>query len=553
VSAPGFPLGSGAAPVARGAAPLVVAIESLPIPTLVSRDGEIIAVNEAYVTGLGIAPEAVIGRSLYSIIQEFAHRGDVALLDDATAAQLAGKLDRGVLWCRARDGLGRERALCIRWEPGLEPGINIVYLLDAEAEAATLELAASLARSGSKLVGCRDEHEVLEQAVVALAARGHLALTLLLRGDDPFLAYGPLSGVIDASFARLRTPVGLLVELNPGFYERRVAFCQDVDRLIDTSFPPAVAEAYRDRVRGMRVVQAPLFVEERAYGALVVASRSLTPVTVGAIEMFAELVARAIENVRLHQRAAERLIELQRLQSELVSRERLAALGEAAAVMAHEVRNPISALLNAAVLLRREPSAEEGAPASENRQQLLRVVGEEASRLDHIVGSLLDLGRPLCPRLGAVDLRELVRGSVAILVARAECGPHQLAVSAPKAPVLAMADPELLQLALLNVLRNAAQASPPGAAATIRVQRGDDAATVTIDDAGAGFPSDVLPRAFEPFFTTRPTGTGIGLAVVRRTVEACGGSVELGRSAEGGGRVVLRLRLARGSELEAGR
>lgn len=532
---------------------MVVDLESLPIPTLISRAGVIIGVNEAYVVSMGIAAADVVGRTLGSLIQQFVHEADVELLDDASTAQIAGISERGVLWCRARDGLGKERALRVRWEPGVEPGIGLIYLLDAEAEAATLELAESLARAGSTLVGCRDEHEVLEQAVAALAARGHLALTLLLRGEEPFLAHGPFSGVTDASFAELHPPVGLLVELNPGFYERRAAFCQNPERLLDVCFPPAVAELYRAKTRGLRAVQAPLFVEDAAYGALVVVSRSLTPVTVGAVELFAELVARAIENVRLHQRAAERLTELERLQSELVSRERFAALGEAAAVMAHEVRNPVAALLNAATLLRREASGVHDPPASEDHRQLLRVIGEEASRLNRIVGSLLDLGRPLCPRLGAVDLRELARGSVALLVARAECEPHQLAVLSPKAPVLALADPELLQLALLNVLRNAAQASPPGATATLRVQRGDDAVTVTVDDAGAGFPSDVLPRAFEPFFTTRPTGTGIGLAVVRRTIEACGGAVELGQSTKGGGRVVLRLLPARGSAVEVER
>ena len=286
-------------------------------------------------------------------------------------------------------------------------------------------------------------------------------------------------------------------------------------------------------------MQAPIFVDDAAYGALVVTSDELTPALAGTIEMFAELVARAIENVRLHQRAAARLHELERLQGELVERERLAALGEAAAVMAHEVRNPIAALLNAVALLRRplRDPAETGS--------LLSVISEEAARLERLVTDLLDLGRPLAPRFGTVDLESLVEASVGVLQGRSECEGVELAIGRPSAPVLAVVDPDLLQLALLNVIRNAAQASPAGARVTIAVGHLADEAAIVIDDLGSGFSDDVQRRMFEPFFTTRATGTGIGLAVVRRVVEACAGRVEIGESPGAGGRVMLAFPASR--------
>jgi two-component system, NtrC family, sensor histidine kinase HydH len=239
--------------------------------------------------------------------------------------------------------------------------------------------------------------------------------------------------------------------------------------------------------------------------------------------MFTELVARAIENVRLR--------------TELVQRERLAALGEAAAVMAHEVRNPITAILNAQTLLLKE------ATDPNSQGALLCVIGEEALRLERLVSDLLDLGRPLTPRVKSVDLHELAETSVSVLSARGEAGGIEFVVERPLAHVLADIDPELTQLALWNVLRNAAQASPTGKRVVVTVIARGERCALVVDDEGPGFPTEQVERILEPFHTTRATGTGIGLAVVRRVVEACRGSIEIGASPSGGGRFVMVFRV----------
>jgi signal transduction histidine kinase len=281
-----------------------------------------------------------------------------------------------------------------------------------------------------------------------------------------------------------------------------------------------MGERVRAALPARRTVQAPLFVNDVAYGALVLTGDDLTPTLAGSIEMFAELVARAIENVRLR--------------TELVQRERLAALGEAAAVMAHEVRNPIGAILNAGALMQKQQTLDGGVQAD-----LLRVIGEEALRLDRLVGDLLDLGRPLTPRVRSVDLHELAHHSIAVLVDRGETGAAQIVVPRPESPVLAWIDADLTQLALWNVVRNAVQASPPGKRVTVSVAARGEQAALVVDDEGSGFPREHVERVLEPFHTTRATGTGIGLAVVRRVVEACRGSIEIGSSPAGGGRFVM--------------
>jgi signal transduction histidine kinase len=515
-----------------------VPFESLPVPALLSRDEVIIAANAAYEAFMGVPATDVVGRTVADLVQQFVTPRDVPLLDGAAEDLREGRVEDGHIWCRVVDGVGRSRAIRVRWVPG-DDDTNVVYLLDAEDDATAKSISATLARAAGELVHCRSERELLERAVDALYDRGFTSTVLLLRDGDPLLEYGPSRnsaqpatdpGTYSTAFEAVRPARAVLTQLNPHFDERRAAFFQDIHRLVGAAYPADVAARLRSSLPGRRVVQAPLFVDDVAYGALVVTSDALTPAIAGAIELFAELVARAIESVRLQQRAAARLEQLQRVQGELVERERLAALGEAAAVMAHEVRNPIAALLNAAALLQRAPAGD--------LRGLLAVVSEEATRLERLVTDLLELGRPLMPRLAPVDLAAAARASVRVLEARAACASVTIAVDA-RVPALALADPDLLQLALLNVVRNAAQASPGGAAVDIAIRSSGDEVSITVDDSGAGFTDEVRRRAFEPFFTTRATGTGIGLAVVRRVVEACAGRVEVGASPAGGGRVEL--------------
>jgi len=311
----------------------------------------------------------------------------------------------------------------------------------------------------------------------------------------------------------------VLWELNKDFHQRRAAFFQDVGPLIVAAYPGPLGERIQAQVPQRRTVQAPLFVNDTPYGALVLTGDDLNPALAGSIEMFAELVARAIENVRLR--------------TELVQRERLAALGEAAAAMAHEVRNPVASILNAGSLLQKE-TLEGG-----DQTALLRVIGEEARRLDRLVSDLLDLGRPLTPRVRSVDLYDLARRSVGVLAGRGQSSEVEVVVVKPATQVFAEIDPDLAQLALWNVVRNAVQASPAGKRVMVLAEARGDRAALVVDDEGPGFPIERAHQLLEPFQTTRATGTGIGLAVVRRVVEACHGSLEIASSPSGGGRFVM--------------
>jgi signal transduction histidine kinase len=224
--------------------------------------------------------------------------------------------------------------------------------------------------------------------------------------------------------------------------------------------------------------------------------------------------------------------ELEFVQSELTQKQQLAAVGELAQAIAHEVRNPLAVIVNAASGLRRQVS-------EKDRQTLLSIIDEEAARLNQLVTELLRFARPMRPATAPVHVEEIYEQI------RARAGDHELVfrrAEGESVPEL-WVDPELLRLALDSVVQNAAQAmaAPSRIEMVLRpgnLSDGSDATVIEVRDAGRGMPADVLERAKKPFFTTRPRGTGLGLSIVERIVEAHGGELEL-RSTLGKGTTVL--------------
>ncbi|MGH7282329.1 MAG: two-component system sensor histidine kinase NtrB [Polyangiaceae bacterium] len=217
--------------------------------------------------------------------------------------------------------------------------------------------------------------------------------------------------------------------------------------------------------------------------------------------------------------------ELARAQKELVHRERLAALGELAAVVAHEVRNPLASIFNSLSSLRRQLTL------SGDVAILFGILEEEAERLNRTVGDLLNYVRPLEPERRAEDLVELTRDALRQAMSAAPPGRPSIdaEISAKTEIAPFVGDPVLLRVALVNLLVNAVQAMPDGGRLIVDLdcarERDREAVSITVRDTGRGIPADELSRVFEPFFTTRASGTGLGLALVRRIVEAHDGTV----------------------------
>lgn len=233
--------------------------------------------------------------------------------------------------------------------------------------------------------------------------------------------------------------------------------------------------------------------------------------------------------------------ELHEVQTELTRKEQLAAVGELAAAIAHEVRNPLAIIANAVAGLRRAGARDE------DREILLGIVTEEADRLNSLVTDLLRFARPTSLNRTRIDLVELIQHTPVPLGEG-----HRIEAHAEDGARFVEADANLLRAALDNVIQNAAQAMPSGGTILAEISRRDEdgreGVLLELSDSGSGMDPATLSRALDPFFTTRPSGTGLGLPIVQRVVQAHGGRVEL-RSQSGRGTTV-EIWLPRATEPE---
>jgi signal transduction histidine kinase len=219
---------------------------------------------------------------------------------------------------------------------------------------------------------------------------------------------------------------------------------------------------------------------------------------------------------------------LQRInaQEESRRRETLAAVGELAAGLAHEVRNPVAAIGGAAQAITPQATPEQAA-------EMLEVIKEETDRLGRVVGEFLDYARPQSPRREAVDLGEIARRVIRSTELADSRLVSDLEVS-PDAPRV-LGDPDQIRRAFENLIRNAREATGPGGRVRIRVSpEAAGSVAARFEDNGPGIPDDQLPLLFRPFHSNKPGGTGLGLALVHRIVESHGGEIRVdGRPGSG--------------------
>lgn len=242
-----------------------------------------------------------------------------------------------------------------------------------------------------------------------------------------------------------------------------------------------------------------------------------------------ELVRGLAAQAALALQNAKALDALREAQEALLRSARLAAVGEFAGSVAHGIRNPLAGIRAAAQLAHRQ--AADGPLA----EPLLAVLNE-ADRLEQRIRSLLDFSRPHEPRLERVDLCELARVVVATLEPHARANGVAVAVAVPDVAIASDCDPALLEEALLELAGNALRmmAAQGGGSLDVALRRDGRRAVVEIADTGPGIPEGVRDRVFDLFFTTRPEGTGIGLATVKKIIESQGGSVSVARSGPSG-------------------
>jgi signal transduction histidine kinase len=236
----------------------------------------------------------------------------------------------------------------------------------------------------------------------------------------------------------------------------------------------------------------------------------------------------------------QNVAQLERAQAQLVQSEKLASIGEMAAAVAHGMRNPLASLRAAAQLALRHPDS----PSA--REQLSLII-DEVDRLDRRISHLLSFSRPAPFHPLRESVPQLVEGLLPAFTELLRSHAVDLEVELPAGLPEVHVDPMQLEQALVEIISNALDAMPHGGRLTIAAQQGrrDGAppdVTIEVTDTGPGIPEQVLASVCEPFFTTRPEGTGLGLATAKRYVEQNGGQLEISSQVGRGTTVRVRLR-----------
>ncbi|HEY0881704.1 MAG TPA: ATP-binding protein, partial [Archangium sp.] len=247
------------------------------------------------------------------------------------------------------------------------------------------------------------------------------------------------------------------------------------------------------------------------------------------------------EERRLNQRRLDELTHshdaLVKLQAELVANDRLATVGKLASGVAHEVGNPLSGILGYLSVMRLRQ------PGNPELIDLVTRIEGEVQRIDQIVRSLLELGRPSRGKAQPVDVRPIVDSCVTLLGASREFQNVKVEIEGP-ASLYLLAESGPLSQVLVNLLINAAQAMAGHGRVVVRAEAHDGEGRLVVEDEGPGLSADVKARLFEPFFTTKAAGkgTGLGLAVSRHLLSQFDGRLEAGDRPGGGARFTIALR-----------
>ena len=381
-------------------------------------------------------------------------------------------------------------------------GSEIAFAVDGRIVAATLPAA---------------------QRAAAQTALGGPGIRTLMLEDEEFLALSrPLTG--DASSAR--APTALILR-------SRTERLQFLNTIRNGFFAALV----------LTVLVATLL----SYAVARTMTRPLAAVTTAMRDMAAtgDLTRRVSvtdsawrdEDARLLASTFNSMTEsIERFQKEAAQRERLSALGRLSTVIAHEIRNPLMIIKASLPSLRRE-----GATAAERREAVADI-DEETTRLNRIVSEVLDFARPIRFDLAETHLDDVCRASVAAAWAGSPTDDVRLDLDPSVPPIVT--DAERLRTVLVNLLTNARHAveanavaatgthgafrlKPEEAAVTLTTRREGTRVSIAIGDRGGGIPAEDLGRIFDPYFTTRRAGTGLGLPIARNIIDGLGGSVSV--------------------------
>ena len=220
---------------------------------------------------------------------------------------------------------------------------------------------------------------------------------------------------------------------------------------------------------------------------------------------------------------------------QIMQSEKLASLGQLAAGIAHEIRNPLGIISGSAETLLKQKDPE-------TQQEMAQYIMEESERINSMVSNFLHFARPKEPKLRNHNLVSLLSRTLQLITPEAKSRNVEIVPKMPDEPLIVRIDPEQMQQALMNIAINALEAMPEGGVWSVTLSRnGEDRVTIRLSDTGPGISEGVLSRIFNPFFTTKDKGTGLGLSIAHTIVENHGGTIIVNTKREKGATFVINL------------
>lgn len=370
-------------------------------------------------------------------------------------------------------------------------------------------------------IGPRDPREAME-IWQCIEDEGCSIRDLLRRGDTLFRDREKFQPILEKLVFPLdsREPLVRLLEARKAFLVDR-ATCPEMASLLDLL-----------GVKNLLVL--PLWSGENLLGCIlvdnVVSNDPFHPVEVRALETFAVQAALAIERARLYRQLEEKIRELERSNWEkecqhdsITKLEKMSAVGTITSKMAHEIRNPVTAIGGLANYLLKTGKRDE---------RVLKTIVEESRRLEELVKDLISFADTICPSKTLLDLRMVVKKAVQEAQEALGGGKHTFRLCLDDEPIMLHVDPRHIRTLVWHLLKNAMEAMPGGGEIRISLKRVGDRALLQVEDMGGGIPSEILEQVTRPFFTTKG-GTGMGLPICVSAAEEYGGDLEIASSSQG--------------------
>jgi len=253
-------------------------------------------------------------------------------------------------------------------------------------------------------------------------------------------------------------------------------------------------------------------------------------VMMGALFLVLVFVVKRGEGI-IQKRAMERL----RLKERLSQAERLSALGEMAAGISHEIRNPLGIIRSSAELLKKKVTK------IDPSNTMPDIIVEESSRLNSIITDFINFAKPGRPKLSLCRIEDVIEKNIMFLSMQMKEKGYTLKKDYQNHLPEIQADADMLYQSFLNIFLNAMQAMPNGGIIKVSIRSNGKAVGINFDDEGQGIADEILEKIWDPFFTTKETGTGLGLGMVKNIIESHGGNIQIVNKTEGGARVTVEL------------